>query len=158
MRVLEQFWGTTFDQDQIELFIAGYRGKPLHILEHPLSAAMTGCCIALPDADLILMRTGLSPERKLIVRLHECGHFLLGHIPHISDGCEDYPLAMFLEDIKFDRMTPRSPGYLKTIESETEALARALARRVREHEAQRQTHWAILKLHGIENGEGEVEE
>ena len=121
-----QFLGETFTLDDLVLHIAGRRGKPLHILEHPLDAATTGCCLALVDADIIFIRAGLSPSRYLNTSLHECAHFLLHHIPPVTAGAEQWTFETFLEDVSFQYVRRRTSMYDKPSEDAAESLATLL--------------------------------
>src|SRR5919199_3252161 len=122
-----QFLGETFTLDDLVLHIAGRRGKPLHILEHPLEVATTGCCLALIDADIIIIRAGLSPSRYLNTYLHECAHFLLHHIPQVTVGAEQWTFETFLEDVNFQNVRRRTSMYDKPCEDAAESLATLLA-------------------------------
>ena len=122
-----QFLGETFTLDDLVLHIAGRRGKPLHILEHPLEVATTGCCLALVDADVIFIRSGLSPSRYLNTYLHECAHYLLRHIPRVTEGAEHWTFATFLADVNFQFVLRRTSIYDKPYEDAAESLATLLS-------------------------------
>jgi hypothetical protein len=122
-----QFLGESFTLDDLVLYIAGQRGKPLHVLEHPLEVATTGCCLALVDADVIVIRVGLSPSRYLNTYLHECAHFLLRHVPHVTEGAEHWTFETFLEDVNFRYVLRRTSVYDRPYEDAAESLATLLS-------------------------------
>jgi hypothetical protein len=137
--------------DLTQLIEAG-RAKPLRIEERPLYlAGTTGYCFPLQDVDVIVVRAGLDPPRSLMVRLHECSHFLLRHIPRSStisyrEYC-DRP-ELLLKVYRIQRAMYDEPK-----EQAAETLGTLLAERILQHDAQqheKSTPALIVELFGSE--------
>jgi hypothetical protein len=89
--------GTAFSFQALIREISLRRGKRLVIDQAPMPVSMTGYCIGLQDVDLITTREGLDSFLAEMVRLHECAHLLLSHIPKLSAGPETPTYAEFCE-------------------------------------------------------------
>jgi hypothetical protein len=68
--------GKTFSFDELILFTAGCRGKPLVFEQKPMPVALSGYCLALRDVDLIVTRPNLDDILTRAVKLHEVAHLL----------------------------------------------------------------------------------
>jgi hypothetical protein len=63
--------------------VARHRGRTIELEPLPTEADpghVFGLCLAYPDRDVILFRTGAGAEHELHSTLHECGHLLMGHV------------------------------------------------------------------------------
>ncbi len=82
--------GDAFSLDRLLWLIRSCRGKPIRLEERQLPVGIPGCCVALRDTDVVFVRDTLDESRWLLVRLHECSHFLLQHVPHESNKIGHY--------------------------------------------------------------------
>lgn len=85
-RLITKYLGDSFTLDEILQFVEQCRGKEVVLVEQAMPTGTTGFCFAFRDVDLIVIRQGLDPVRRVAASLHECSHFLLRHIPRVSAG------------------------------------------------------------------------
>lgn len=96
VRVVTQELGDAFSLARLLWFIERLRAKPVRLEERPLPVGIPGCCLALRDTDVVFVRANLDGTRWLLVRLHECSHFLLQHVPRYSKKIGTYTFEEFL--------------------------------------------------------------
>ncbi len=149
LSIIVQHLGETFSFEQLAWFTTCCRGKPLKIEEQPMPVGITGCCFALRDADVVFVRIGLDPIRSLAVRLHECSHFLLRHVPRFSVGTITPTYAEFHDHFDLRLATCRSV-YDKPSETSAEMLATLLIARVMKYEQEHATPLSVVYLYGDE--------
>ncbi len=103
VHLVTQDLGDTFSLDRLLWYIRCCRGKPIRLEERGLPVGTPGCCLALRDTDVVFVRSNLDDARWLLVRLHECSHFLLQHVPQTSKGIGQYTFEEFLTtpDLEF---------------------------------------------------------
>ncbi len=78
--------GRAFSFEELTLLTEGCRVKRLRFEQERTPLAITGCCVALQDVDLIITRMGMDEILTQTAKLHEIAHLLLGHVPRFSDG------------------------------------------------------------------------
>lgn len=61
--------------------LAQRRGRPIRILDMPLSGTPSGAWIPTSSADYLVYPTGASSTRRVAALCHELGHILLRHQP-----------------------------------------------------------------------------
>lgn len=131
--------GTAFSFEQLLTYIAARRSKPLgvQVVELELGPGLTGCAIGLLDADVIGVRTDLDERRFLAVRLHECAHFLLKHVPKYSAGGATTTFAAFMHapTLQHARLRDRVTSYDDPAEDAAEHLARRLLKCIHRYNA-----------------------
>jgi hypothetical protein len=135
LQTLVEFIGEKFTSEDLDLYISARRGKQLHILEHRLDPATSACCVALEDADVIFIRAGLSLRDHLNAYLHECSHFLLRHIPHVTEGAEGWTFESLMEKIDFQHVVRRNSIYDDPQEEAAEILATVMLELISNTEA-----------------------
>jgi len=121
--------GDTFSLERLLWFIRICRGKPIRVEERPLPAGTPGCCLALCDTDVVFVRANLDGTRWLLVRLHECSHFLLQHVPQTSKGIGQYTFEEFLTtpDLEFAMLRSLTVRPASVEDQEREDAAELLA-------------------------------
>jgi len=129
VRLVTQDLGETFSLDRLLWFIKHCRGKPIRVEQRPLPAGIPGCCLALRDTDVVFVRSQLDEARWLFVRLHECSHFLLQHIPKASKGVGHHTFAEFLTapDLEFALFRSLTRRHISAEDQEREDAAELLA-------------------------------
>lgn len=118
--------GNTFSLDELILFTAGCRGKPLVVEQKAMPVALSGCCLALQDVDLIVTRRNLDDILTRAVTLHEIAHLLLRHLPVLSDGPATPPYAAFHLPYPAPALVARHLSYDDPREQDAELLATLL--------------------------------
>ena len=78
--------GRAFSFEALTLLTEGCRVKRLRFEQIRTPLAITGCCVALQDVDLIITQMGMDEILTQTAKLHEIAHLLLGHVPRFSDG------------------------------------------------------------------------
>lgn len=129
VRLVTQELGDVFSLDRLLWFIAHCRGKPVRLEERPLPVGIPGCCLALHDTDVVFVRSNLDGARWLLVRLHECSHFLLQHVPQASKGVGHYTFAEFFTapDLEFATLRSLTTRPTSAEDQEREDAAELLA-------------------------------
>ncbi|HLI71963.1 MAG TPA: hypothetical protein VKV19_19595 [Ktedonobacteraceae bacterium] len=118
--------GRAFSLDELILFTAGCRGKPLMFEQKPMPVALSGYCLALQDVDLIVTRANLDDILTQAVKLHEISHLLLQHLPMLSDGPATPTYAAFQRHESAQTWVTRNLSYDDPQEQEAELLATLL--------------------------------
>jgi hypothetical protein len=120
--------GRAFSFEALILLTESCRVKRLRFEQERTPLAITGCCVALQDVDLIITRMGMDEILTLTAKLHEIAHLLLGHILRFSAG----PLTPTYEEFQHRRETKlgvyRTHGtiYDDSREQDAETLATLL--------------------------------
>jgi hypothetical protein len=85
--------------------------------------------LALRDTDVVFVRSHLDEARWLLVRLHECSHFLLQHVPQASTGIGHHSFAEFLTapDLEFTLLRSLTAHPTSVNDQEREDAAELLA-------------------------------
>ncbi len=134
--VVNQTLGRSYSREKLFWLVERSRGKPLKYEERKLPSGYPGCCFALQDVDVVCVRAGLEPGRKLWVDLHEAGHFLLQHVPRLSFGAETPSYDEYrqhIDQIPLDQALCRSV-FDEPPEQAAELLGRSLATIIRRYE------------------------
>lgn len=79
--------GDSFSEQQLLRYIQQHRGRPLQILYKPLPVAVTGLCISLLDADVILLDPNVDGSLAAATRTHEFAHPLLDLTVTLDTSC-----------------------------------------------------------------------
>lgn len=120
----------TFSPDQLLTYIGLRRNKALGLMvvNIRLPPGTSGCALGLADADVIAIRAGLEKHRYLQTIGHECGHFLLKHVPRLSAGAETATFHEFLQsnDVRHALLRDRTTNYEQPREHSAEKLGRML--------------------------------
>lgn len=136
----------TFSLKLLQELIQLTRGKSLRWVEAALPVAVSGCCLALRDVDLICLRAGLDSYLKQMTSLHELAHLLLGHVPLYADG-EGTRTSQDIHETTSNRSLPDAPtmldlrslvlvtGYEAEQEYDAEMLATLLYERIEQQQA-----------------------
>ena len=146
---LVQELGETFSRQLLRAEVMYRRVKLLKTIEDvAFPVGTTGCAVALKDVDLIFVRTGLEPLRRLFTEIHEGAHLLFGHV----QSCP-LTLAEFLRypDLQYAIYRHRAAAYDRPREKAAETLATLLVERVMEYEDQKRENSIpphILDLYG----------
>ena len=127
LALLARELGSSFQFEDLVLFIAQCRGKLIHFDEMPLPNGIVGTCIALADVDLVTTREGLDEVLRLQGQLHELSHLLLQDVPRLSFG-PDTPSheAFTTARAQFVAAIQRGMAFDSEQEVDAELLATAL--------------------------------
>ncbi len=120
--------GAAFTLDALLHYVAQQREKSIIIVERQdLPTSITGFCVAVQDADLILLHQHLDALLRMMSILHELAHLLFGDVPRFTPGFERISAAKFqqLPDVLPD--ITRTTIYSEQAEHNAEMLATLLA-------------------------------
>ncbi len=128
VHLVTQDLGDAFSLARLLWFIERMRAKLVRLEERPLPVGTPGC-FALRDTDVIFVRSQLDDARWLLVRLHECSHFLLQHVPQQSNRIGHYTFEEFLTtpDLEFTLLRSLATRPTSAEDQEREDAAELLA-------------------------------
>lgn len=133
-RLVVRHLGETFSLQDLTLFVASSRGKPLYFEQQRTPMAISGYCLALQDIDLIVTRIGMDEFLARATQLHEIAHLLLRHLPLHSEGTET-PTYEEFQRAWNSRMLSRDNQYDDPQEQDAETLATLLMQCIERQEA-----------------------
>jgi hypothetical protein len=138
--LITSYLGESFTLSEITQFVEQCRGKEVILVEQALPVGTTGFCFAFKDVDLIVVRQGLDPVRRIAACLHECSHFLLQHIPRVSAGPTTPSFEEFTQSVPLQQVVYRSQetAYDTLQEQTAETLATLLMQCMRQGERNQQ--------------------
>jgi hypothetical protein len=122
--LIQDCLGKVFTFAELQMFVEAKRGVPLMIEEMPPSvpAEITGLCVALETADLVLYR-GASSITQQVSQLHELAHLLFEDMPRHRRLARSVPEVLSL--LKHD--TSKALRYRVALHDDAELRAELLA-------------------------------